>query len=684
MAKAGNVLGDPRAEADTEMLQRAFLLTHDFRALTETRDFNFVVGRRGSGKTALFLQSKIYFKKSTNAFISPVQPEEYELESIEELTKQVADSYIAARPCLRLSWKISLLFEVGHQLATFWKYKEKKPTEALSSLTNEFPELLDVSPPQRVVEILRDSVKHSDDAITDYIVKKYKLGRLEAAVSSALSELGRDSIILIDRLDESWKGTEISTALVGGLAIAVSDIRDKIPGIHTVLFIRDNMFRALAGFDQDFSRHIEGNTIRLHWTEEALFHMVANRIRVGFELEIENDRRIWNRFAKRELRDRKGFQEVLKNTLYRPRDVIVLLNRSYLIAARSGRAEIIGDDVERTAVQISKDRLRDLVNEYRAVFPGISKITAAFQGLSAYRYLSETIEFLNSWLAERKFAEREDSDLAILGSGKEIFEMLYSVGFVGIGEEGAQSASYCHDGARSDLKGLTGKEAVIVHPCYWKGLSIQESDELSLVEVYDDYQHPQEDDVKDQRKRLLGSLVSDLPRMPLGMEGSSEFERWSLRAVQILFSGYLSNPELHPNPTGVSRQDVVATNVSDHGFWRRLLEDYNTRQVVFEVKNYEELKQDDYRQVSSYLGQRAGSFGIIVSRGSSEGLRNRERSWLLDIYLNDHKIVFHVPAALLARCIRKIRNPERFDYADQQLAKRLDTYERRYLKVQSR
>jgi ABC-type uncharacterized transport system ATPase component len=53
---SGNLLGAPRAESDIKMLNTAFVETQDFHALIDTRDFNFVVGRRGTGKSALFMK----------------------------------------------------------------------------------------------------------------------------------------------------------------------------------------------------------------------------------------------------------------------------------------------------------------------------------------------------------------------------------------------------------------------------------------------------------------------------------------------------------------------------------------------------------------------------------------------------------------------------------------------------
>ena len=53
---SSNPLGDTTAENDNKMLSDAFIETADFRTLIESDDRTIVVGRRGTGKSALFYQ----------------------------------------------------------------------------------------------------------------------------------------------------------------------------------------------------------------------------------------------------------------------------------------------------------------------------------------------------------------------------------------------------------------------------------------------------------------------------------------------------------------------------------------------------------------------------------------------------------------------------------------------------
>jgi ABC-type cobalamin/Fe3+-siderophores transport system ATPase subunit len=87
---SGNFLGTPRAESDLRMLAAAFVETEDFRALIDTRDFNFVVGRRGTGKSALFLKVSESLQKQKSVYLYYQSATEYD--SLDLLSTVIAIS----------------------------------------------------------------------------------------------------------------------------------------------------------------------------------------------------------------------------------------------------------------------------------------------------------------------------------------------------------------------------------------------------------------------------------------------------------------------------------------------------------------------------------------------------------------------------------------------------------------
>jgi hypothetical protein len=217
---------------------------------------------------------------------------------------------------------------------------------------------------------------------------------LNKCIRDSLIQLNRSALFLFDGLDEGWFPDQTSTAILGGLASASSDFADYNSEIHSILFVRDNIFRSLAVFDKDFSRNIEPYSLRLRWDEATLFSMITNRLRFAMELTAENDVKIWNRFAQKGLKDRDGFKKCLQYTLFRPRDLLVLLNNAFLHASREDRKEIIDDDIEATSKQISQNRLDDLIKEYTTVFPGIDLFVGIFKARKAFESFTNTMNYL--------------------------------------------------------------------------------------------------------------------------------------------------------------------------------------------------------------------------------------------------------------------------------------------------
>jgi hypothetical protein len=121
--------------------------------------------------------------------------------------------------------------------------------------------------------------------------------------------------------------------------------------------------------------------------------------------------------------------------------------------------------------------------------------------------------------------------------------------------------------------------------------------------------------------------------------------------------------------------------MAKEGFWKRIKEDYNAGQVIFEVKNYESLKIEDFRQALSYTGDPYGCFVTIVNRNSNEGLSQTERSWVKEFWDRHNVLIFILTAPIISRCIGKLRSRQRFDYSENQLNKRLDTFLRSYLSL---
>ena len=87
---SGNILGSGQAETDGAMLNEAFIETSDYKTLIEAHDRTFVVGRRGTGKSALFIRAKAKFASNPHLVLLAHKPEEYESIELQRLLAPLA------------------------------------------------------------------------------------------------------------------------------------------------------------------------------------------------------------------------------------------------------------------------------------------------------------------------------------------------------------------------------------------------------------------------------------------------------------------------------------------------------------------------------------------------------------------------------------------------------------------
>jgi hypothetical protein len=510
---------------------------------------------------------------------------------------------------------------------------------------------------------------------------RLELELIEEVLFEALEKSDVQYVIFADKLDEGYSPDNIGVAIVDGFVQAAIDVKSKLNNkIIAFAFVRDNIYRAISKLDPDFTRNIEGQTLRLHWDEYNLFNLVCNRMRVAFNSSHENSVRIWNQYATRELKGREGFRAALKLTLYRPRDILVLLNEAFLRANSQDRAEIILDDIEVTAKTISINRLNDLHKEYEYIFPSLVEFTGSFYGSNSEISVADAISYIGKVLESDKLEKDKQQDIFLFEDSKQVLQRLYSVGFVGIHNEQSASFVFCHDGKDPD-RDFKSDTRLLIHPCYWLALATNKS-ELRLdeaEEIHDEYDIEISSESANQRNQRIEALLQEVSEIKEGAEGAYDFESWCLKSLKIIFAGSLCNIESHPNKNGLQQRDIVGTNLEEGKFWKRILKDYKARQVIFEVKNYKDIGATEYRQINSYLSNDYGSLGFIVTRDFNNDLiKEKELNWARELYHEHKKVVIKLSVKFIEKHLRKIRSPQKHDALEKELNSLLDTYIRQY------
>lgn len=680
-------LGDLRAEIDQSMLDVAFFETPDYRALLESRESKIVVGRRGTGKSALTYKLTKHWATEKAIIVITLAAEEDQIIGVRPLLQHFGPVFTHVRSAARLIWRYALIMELAERLSH--RYKASAPIAECPVMTGELKRWRAAGGDFFTrLRIALGTVVASGLSVEEAIgelASKLHLRELEKTLKAALQEANVRAIFIIDRLDEGYQHDTLGVGFIDGVIYALNEVDAAFDNVKTIVFLRDNIYRAIAKEDPDFSRNVEGLVLRLHWDSYQLFNLVCNRLRRVFSIDIENNQRVWDRCTVYDLHSEEGFKKCLQKTLFRPRDILLLLNQAFYNASRESRQQISLEDIQTTAQGISKSRLTDLHKEYETILFGLSKITLAFSGKNPELTVAQATEVINAVVEREDYGPEIQQEFAIFRDAKDQLRNLYSVGFLGVEDIESKSYIFCHDGKLPDRE-FQQTDKILIHPCYWLALNLTR-DSLNPAEaedINDEYEIAVSSQTPELRRHKLGQMIAELDRIPLGHEGDHAFEEWCAEAIRVAFAGKLRNVQLHPNKSATQRRDVVATNLASSGVWKRVYEDYKARQVIFEVKNYEKIGLDEYRQLLSYLCDDYGKCGFIITRDQNYSLsKGVELEHFLEMYHKHGRVmIVKLTGKFLCTILSKLRSPQKHDEPDNLVNKVFDDYSRLYISNQ--
>jgi len=119
----GNVLGDIRAEQDTKMLESAFWESSDYKALLESYDRPIVVGRRGTGKSAIAHMLAKHWAAKPKTSIIKIAPEEEQVIGLRDIFELFGENYLHIKAGTKMAWRYAIYMEVITDIANHYKYK---------------------------------------------------------------------------------------------------------------------------------------------------------------------------------------------------------------------------------------------------------------------------------------------------------------------------------------------------------------------------------------------------------------------------------------------------------------------------------------------------------------------------------------------------------------------------------
>jgi len=457
--------GSADAESDPR-LREYFVQTEYVRAALDGSSSIFL-GRKGSGKTALFQQlPELYVGAGrTNIVTIPVTPDEYAWAALRGYQEQG----ITPEAAHTNAWKLTLAIRVASELTSLertWSGEAATAINVLEQFLRENYGSADIDLKNAALKIVTGlksfnlsafgfGVGFDRELPAERLLTPTLIESLLKVIGVCLKGVG--VVVLLDRLDDSWDGSEEAKTLLIGLLKAAKAFNDQFgltredAGLQIITFLRSDIY---AGLDFDEKDKHRSREHWITWTNLELRAMVEARLPQGESIDSILDEGMMRQST-------PPFDYIVQRTFLRPREVIQYLTE----AKRRGDPEatyISKDNIREAEATYSKWKVEDLKQEYRKAIPELPPLLEALrQGVHRYDSLGE----LSSLIAERAppIARTKGSRWGI--------DQLFDTSAIGVRPNLSGAIRYKSEDSELQLP-LDG--AVYVHPSLRLGLNIVE------------------------------------------------------------------------------------------------------------------------------------------------------------------------------------------------------------------
>ena len=659
-------LGQSFAEYDKILLKPgAFVETPAIKAaLDPSRSKCFFVGRRGTGKTAI-----TYYLSEKQSNSLQILPQIFAplarfltANDPSKLRQRQTRSLIAA-------FKRAFQYEVLAHWADRGLLSFNRAPAIITKERNIIEELDFDERASLLVEEVFQTLSRKDDREWLRFMKRTK------DIGTTMEGLREDSrwncALLVDRLDESWDGSDNAVQLLSALMHACVELTSSSESIRTLLFLRENIYERVRATDTEFAR-LETSVVSLDWSRELLLEFVERRLSLSLTAKFPLGGQTWDAFV--EKADGQSTQSLVFDYCeYKPRDVLSYCALALESAQSKRHYQISVEDLLSGRRRFSENRLKDLSDEYAENYPQIQLILSRFFGLGREFTLNGIVAFIKKLLVDDEI-KRYCAAWIYRFTQPDIFvKLMYDIGFFGIRDNGVPvfRASGPQAGMAPPIKSTT---ILVIHPSYVDALNLQnvivghldESIELQSTGLVSELPHAI--DLHDYNNQL-DQLLDDLKTLPKGDAAAAAFEDAVGSVIKLCFFRSLSNVQPHERDlNGRVIRDWIAANHATTGFWELVRLQYGATQIIWECKNFEDLDAGAFQQAAYYMTRQIGRFVVLVFRGEVkkhyyEHVRriSTDKDGGLVLLLNDKDLAVFVRQAIKGKG-REDHLRERFDY----------------------
>lgn len=481
-------LGASSAENEMRTLENYYLSTDQF--LKSLRgDAHLVVGRKGSGKSAIFLQVRDTVREKDRArnVVLDLKPEGYKIIKFKEQVLSFLEDGTFQHTIMAF-WEYVLLLEIAYKLLEKDKQRHlndprlydaycrlaalyrveghdvegdfsERMSALMDKIRNEYATRHGAEhqvrlSSQQVTELLyRHDVRALEDHIVGYMSKKNTLW------------------LLFDNIDKGWPSSGLEhndLVIIRALLEATLKIRRKLHRagdieVYPVVFLRNDVYELLVQESSDRGKEAK---VLLDWTDGDLLRELIRLRIVANGLSSQVDfQSAWLRTCVSHYRGEESSQYLIDRSLMRPRFLIDLINQCKSFAVNLGHSIIEEGDIEKGLGAFSTDILSDISYEISDIFPKARDVLYAFIGSSLLLAGSDIERLL------------KEHDLVGVDAER-VFSLLLWHGFLGL-SAGPEEPRYIYSFNYSMklLRAVIHKEKdrvrYSINPAFWKALLVE-------------------------------------------------------------------------------------------------------------------------------------------------------------------------------------------------------------------
>lgn len=477
-------LGSTSAENEMRTLERYYLKTDQFFKSIRG-EANIVVGRKGSGKSAIFLQVRDRERNKRGNIVLDLKPDGYKLIKFKELILSFLEEGTFQHTIMAF-WEYVLLLEICYKILEKDREQHKRDHE-LYEPYQKLANIYHVDGYETEGDFSERIGGLMEKISTEYKSKHGEVKNVRLTLSNLtemlychdVKELSRQIIdylrhkevcwLLFDNIDKGWPTSGLGhedLLIIRALIDATKKIERQFGksevDVNTIVFLRNDVYELLVKETSDRGKEAG---VLLDWIDPDLLRELI-RLRI-ISNEINGDssfEALWPKICISHYKGEESSQYLIDRSLMRPRFLLNLISQCKSYAINLNHEKILEDDIKKGLKAYSTDLLTDIGYEINDVDNRVQDVLYAFIGSNVKIKKTEICVVLKDFGVDDNFCDK-------------VFELLLWYGFIGLVVDDEVKYIYNFNYSMKLMLGILNKKGNIdclINPAFWPALMINE------------------------------------------------------------------------------------------------------------------------------------------------------------------------------------------------------------------